>query len=77
MSTGRTAWGSIALGEQRHLVCCSICGKSADRSSEKHSLVQERHLDLPCGWDQGSGIYRLHISYQNRKQLQKFDNNRA
>lgn len=49
MSTGRTAWGSIALGEQRHLVCCSICGKSADRSSKKHSLAKEGHLDLPCG----------------------------
>lgn len=74
MSTGRTAWGSIALGEQRHLGFCSICGKSADRSSKKHSLAKE-HLDLPCGWDQGSGIYRLHISYWNRNWWQKFDNN--
>lgn len=75
MSTKRTASGSIALGEQRHLVCCSVCGKSADRSSKKHSLAQERHLYLPCGWDQVSGIYRLHNRDQNRKQLQKFDNN--
>lgn len=75
MSTGRTAWGSIALGEQRHLVCCSICGKSADRSSKTHSLAKEGHLDLPCGWVQGSGIYRLHIGYWNRNLWQKFDNN--
>lgn len=75
MSTGRIAWGSIALGEQRHSVFCSICGKSADRSSKKHSLAKEGHLDLPRGWDQGSGIYRLHIGYWNRKWWQKFDNN--
>lgn len=74
-STGRTARGSIALREQRHLVCCSVCGKSADRSSKKHSLAQERHLYVPCRWDQVSGIYRLHNRDQNRKQLQKFDNN--